>query len=131
MKRSSWLSFAFFCLIFAVSMWGCGGGSIGTGGDTRRLEGTLTRNGAPISNAEVRVDETGESSMTDEQGDFSLPLPKSLSSIHIQFVIADMEHALTVSDIPNDTAIVHMECSYDDVGNVKLESVDFVRPAAD
>lgn len=91
----------------------CGGGSEGTGGVT--IEGTITtKEGEPLDNLEVIVEQTGNSDITGPNGGFSIRLPvRLLDDIILRFRRSDIDAHFVLHRLDQDTVLVEIVFEYD------------------
>lgn len=101
-----------FFSLFLISLFGCGGGSAGTGigggtiGESARISGVVvSTDGEGIENAAVTLLNTDESAQTDEAGAFELP--SSFPGGDATFSIQSPNNGsaeVTVTDLPKESA---------------------------
>lgn len=64
----------------------CGGGTSGTGIDETTFEGNIrTADGSPVAGVDVTALESQDIATTDDDGHFSLVIPQTLQTLHLQF----------------------------------------------
>ncbi len=82
-----------------------GGGTSGTGlASARILSGTVTQSeGEPVENAVVTIQETGESDLTDANGEFEIGTELVTDTYNIQIEGSDLDTMVTVETISDDT----------------------------
>lgn len=106
----------FICLIVSISLIvsaalfsiGCGGGSAGTG--TTSFQGKLlTPENEPVAGAIVTVVETGESAVTDKNGQFVLETASSNNNVAIQVEAPDVTATVTVPRASSNDSKVGLE----------------------
>lgn len=120
------LSVLFLCSAFSCA----GGGTIGTGG--RDYSGRVRIDGAPGAGIEVQIQETGQKTTTDSNGDFKIETESHEPEVTLHFTSAEVESSLTVSDIPVTASEVQLEVTVDPESNVaQADSVNFVERAPD
>ena len=96
----SWLSAALFStllLLFAA----CGGGSTGTGGTGSEFSGKLVDiTGKPVQNATLTIEETGDGSLTDAEGNFVIESDIPAGSVTLLVQAENSEGKTVMKDIP-------------------------------
>jgi hypothetical protein len=94
-------------------LFGCsGGGTDGTGG--RNIDGLiLSPAGGAQPGIEVTVEETGDSTVTDAQGAFTISGQPMTASMTLHFSGSGLDYAAPLADIPARATAVHMNCVYD------------------
>ena len=101
-------------------MIGCGGGSAGTGtGEgTLRIQGTVRDPaGTPIEAAVVLIAETGESDVTDKQGEFLIATDVSAQQLTLDISKGD-KSARTIITAPTEQGTISIEIKFDDVREI-------------
>lgn len=82
--------------ILFISLIGCGGGSVGTG--TRVIEGSITDSFQnPVPLALVTLDQTGESSQTDENGQFAIDTSSKSENITLTVNSSNFEASVSLN----------------------------------
>jgi hypothetical protein len=94
----------------ALLIAGCGGGTAGTGTGERSIEGqVLTADQRPLEGATVTVIETGDSSVTDAAGNFTISSPAEESVVDLSIDKGDDVHVTVGVDAGSDpAAAVHV-----------------------
>lgn len=96
---------ALFAILIAL-LSACG--SSGSGGDgSLRFDGTVVdERGQPLPDVQAFIFETNESSISDDQGTFSLESFKHLGAVNFFFKRGDFSNKVGVASIPGDAAVV-------------------------
>lgn len=109
-----------YCVVLCASLMsisGCaGGGSEGTGVESeyRSVEGRIvTKEGIPLAQAEVTILETGESSVSDESGDFTIQTSSVSNSLELEVRKGDQSVRTTISSLSNDSQSVQVTIEFD------------------
>lgn len=129
------IHFAFFLLLAFFFAAGCGDGGSDNGGIEisgkleRSSAGTLSAAGeadesdleeksdTAISGARITVAATREVATTDSEGRFSLFTTERGPSISLQIQGTDFQASYTITEIPQNTARINLELSYDPASN--------------
>ena len=103
---------------------GCGGGSSGTG--VRTFDGRiLTTQNDPLSGATVTVVQTGDSTVTDAQGFFSLDSEDTKSSVDFAIDASDVHTVVNVATIDPSSTSISLNVKVDKVKNsAQVQIVD-------
>lgn len=107
-------------LVVCFIIGGCGGGSAGTGtGDsTLRIQGTVRDpSGVPVDAATVTVIETGDSDLTNPQGEFVISTTRVEGDITLEFS-KDNRAATTTVTAPGENGTLSIDVKFDDVREV-------------
>lgn len=104
MKRIFTFSYLLILLMQIIAFPGCGGGTTGTGGtgSTEFSGKILDDSGAPVGNAMVTIEETGDSAVTDDQGNFTVETSIESSSVTVRVQSEATDVKTTVDDIPDE-----------------------------
>jgi hypothetical protein len=123
--RYSWSNRLAIALIFAVlsilaMLAGCGGGTTGTGGSgSDDFAGKiLSLSGAPIALATVTVEETGDSTLTDANGDFTIQTtsaPPEKATLLVETATA--QGSAVVADLPDVPSVVEVSLQLNEKNN--------------
>jgi len=98
-------------LLLILILGACGGGTEGTGGVT--ISGKLqTANSQPVAGVSVTVEETGDSAVTDQNGDFVIQTDR-ISNATLAFEDDKLAARATVNNIPNSATRVDVTCVLD------------------
>lgn len=111
------LGVCFALLLLLFSCFGCGGGSVGTGTGpgTKTFAGTLkTTDMRPLAGATVRIIITGEQTVSDELGQFSLSSSVSGTAVDFELVADSVSATFSVKNISADTTTVTMDVVVDE-----------------
>lgn len=112
-----------------LSVSGCaGGGSEGTGVESeyRSVEGRIvTTEGSPLALAEVTILETGESSLSDASGDFTIQTSSTSDSFDLEIRKDDQSVRTTISSLSSDSQSVRVTIEFDPtVAVVPVETLE-------
>ena len=93
---------------------GCNGGSRGTGG--LAVEGIVSRaaNGDPVAAATVTLVLNGQSTTTDELGQFGLGLENTPTSVELFVQVGTLQASTLVEGIPASTTVLFLEIAIDE-----------------
>ena len=97
-------------LLVSVLLLGCGGGTTGTGSTgASDFRGRIALdNGTPLSGVEVTVSETGESAITDENGNFQFEATFTGAEVNLFLETSGLQGTLNLGEIP-DNSIVEVD----------------------
>lgn len=99
----------------------CGGGTRGTGGVT--FDGkVLTTSSAPVVDAVVTILNTGDSDVTDAQGNFSIPTAE-VDHLDVEVETQSNRGTTSISDIPAGSKSVNATLIVDQSGKVEPTNV--------
>ena len=148
----------FITLVLLACLSACGGGASNDGGESfdsfsydggttgsGRIDvfGTLSGDeGSELSNVTVTLEETGQTAVTDENGNFSINVDEAVAkeSLTFKFLGNKIAASSVVEAIPADTVSINVEFLFDENdGSVETGEVDIItenngvveRPAAD
>jgi hypothetical protein len=100
---------------------GCGGGSSGTGtgdGNNLSLQGTVeTSARAPVSGVTVTVVETGDQTVTDSAGSFSLQVTPPENGLQVQVAAPSIEGVIDASTVDSSDSTVDLNIVVDPKNN--------------
>lgn len=102
-------------LLFGVfAFLSCGGGSVGTGtGDGRNaktIQGTIVSNiHSPLPKVQVTLLETGESDITDANGEFFIYSAAAEGDVHIELLSEFVRATIVIPDIPETASGVRLD----------------------
>ena len=123
------------CLLLAValliSIFGCGGGSSGTGSysttSTKRVFGSLVApSGKGISGVRVTDQQGGASTSTDENGDFSLETDAQENAIELEIESMGTVVDVVIEGVPEEAAAVELAVEFDaPQSQAQVTSVEF------
>lgn len=102
-KKSNFQTIFVVLITTAILLTGCGGGTTGTG-DTERVQlkgQLLSETGTPLEDVRVTLLETGDSVVSNESGNFSLPLPIKGSEFSL---LLEKNGAETTASFTDETA---------------------------
>ncbi len=107
LRASALMRRVLLTLIFAfvlLNVPGCGGGTTGTGGtgSTEFSGKLLDEAGAPVSNAVVTIEETGDTAITDTEGNFTVETEVSTSTVTVHVQSDSTDAKTTIDQIPAD-----------------------------
>ena len=95
----------FFLSVMTAALWGCGGGSKGTGGSG--FEGrVLTKDSNPAVGVMVTLLETGAFGVTDEQGQFMFDTAIPAGSANLRVETTGLAKDLVLTDLSPDAKTV-------------------------
>ena len=99
--------FTALSLLITVLIIGCGGGTTGTGSTgASDFRGRIALdNGTPLSGVEVTVSETGESAVTDENGQFQFEASFTGAEVNLFLETSGLQGTLNLGEIPNDSIV--------------------------
>lgn len=105
---------------FVVLGIGCGGGTTGTGGSgSDDFAGKLlTLSGSPVVNATVTVAETGDSAVTDSNGEFNIQTntpPSDKATLLVETAIS--QSSAVVDELPDVPAVVEVSLQLNEKAN--------------
>lgn len=87
-------------LIMVMALGGCGGGTEGTG--TRSYQGNIRSiDQQPLADVKVTIAETGDSSITDELGNFTVLSEPTNNTVTFVLEAEDFSTSVAVTDIPD------------------------------
>lgn len=91
-----------FLSIFLFS--GCGGGTIGTdsGGTTKVAGQLVTSSGEKVPGASVTIAESGDQTITDQDGEFEIDTPITQSTVTFLVEVDGVSLSSFISDVPLD-----------------------------
>lgn len=122
-------SFIMLALI-SVLLIGCGGGTTGSGDSTTQISGQVKNAaGNPIKDAEIEVVETGESTKTDQDGQFELQVMSGINELTLAVSAKDssgnVSGSVLIADLPTQRAEVQVQITVDsNSGSVVIDSVN-------
>lgn len=103
---------ALLLILLSMVLISCGGGSEGTG--TRTVAGVVkTINATPVSNARVTILQTGDFSITDSSGNFSIETEQTTGNITLEIVTETFSVEAEVSEIDDAASSVSVEITVD------------------
>jgi len=92
---------------------GCGGGSSGTGG--QRYEGqVVVRSGQPAAGVEVRLDATGDRTITSADGSFVIETDRLSGDVPFTITSASVSASTIVRDVPAEASVVSVTFELDE-----------------
>lgn len=112
-RSASWL----VSLVTAIALWsltaacllsmsGCGGGSAGTGIETKTIEGTIrSTEDAPLAGVVITVTETGDSTVSNASGEFSIQTAVSGSVVELAINGETVDSSLQLNVSDNSTTV--------------------------
>ena len=109
-SSSAHLFYRTLLFFFGIILTSCaGGGTEGTGGVT--IEGSLlSREGVPLAQVEVIVAETGDSTITNDFGDFSIVLSEPVEGdLTLLFEGSDIETQVAIPEPTSSTVQLALE----------------------
>ncbi len=112
---------AIILLLITFLLISCaGGGTSGTGvAAARTLSGTVTQSeGEPVENAVVTIEETGESDLTDENGQFEIGTDLVTDSYNIQIEGEDLNTTVSVDTVSEETQNVQVDIGLDNSNSI-------------
>lgn len=101
------VSSVFLLILIALAIQACGGGTGGTG--IKAYEGNVrTLDQKPLSNARLTIEDTGDSSITDQEGNFILY--SRAFGAHVRFLIEtpQFSQSFTLTDISADSSRINV-----------------------
>lgn len=103
---------ALLLIILSMILISCGGGSEGTG--TRTVAGVIkTVNSEPVTDARVTILQTGDFSITDSSGNFSIETEQTTGSLTLEIVTETFSVEAEVSEIEDEASSVSVEITVD------------------
>jgi len=110
--RYSWPALV---LASILAMSGCGGGSEGTGTGTERVVSGSVRSldDLPVTDATVTILETGDSTVTDEAGNFQIQAATLPETILIEVESGDLTAQSTVANFDDQTEAIQVIVTVD------------------
>lgn len=117
---------AILILIVLTGISACsGGGTSGTGGVVKEIRGVLEdQTGQGVANVKVTVQETGESTTTDDSGKFSVTTSAD-KKVSLDFQRDDFEDTYTIDNLPDDSRIVEVNLDLTDDFDVIEDDIVF------
>ncbi len=104
-------------LIFILTMAGCGGGSEGTG-SLNTLSGVVSSvQSQPVAGALITVAETGQTTVTDSEGKFTIETPSEISDVTLAVSADSVDGNVVVNNLPQDPSQVSLEIQVDPTTN--------------
>ncbi len=108
---------------FFVCCVGCGGGTSGTG--LNAYEGTVVdRKGSPVQGMRLTIESTGDSTESDERGDFLLHSSASGAEVSILAEQGSFSQKITVKNVFEEHSRVRIALTVDAIGQ-KASNTDF------
>ena len=113
-----------FLLSVCSALWillGCGGGTRGTGGVTFDGKVVVGTSG-PVAGAQVTVLNTGDSDITDAEGNFLIQTDE-VTTLQVSVRAGEREGTTTIGDIPEGKSRVTATLVVDETGSVQSKDV--------
>lgn len=122
----SWARFFILATICLLSgSYGCSGGSVGTGG--RLFDGVVLKDARPFPDVRITLLSTGDQTTTDSGGNFSLESADRSSSALLQLSMENQISNVTIVNIPDSAAMVHLRCHYNSrVSTLEVVTIEFI-----
>lgn len=121
--KHSFLTTALLALLACSALGACGGGTSGTG--MNAYEGRVTdTSGAPVQGAVLTVESTGDSAVTDSNGDFLVQSTASGPEVVILAETADFSGHVTVRNVIAEHSRVRVNVTIDAVRQ-RASTTDF------
>lgn len=97
----------------AILLTACGGGTSGTAiGNSRNITGTITlADGTPLTGANVTLVETGDSDITDNQGNFEINTNFSGTDFNLLIENDTISQTIAVNNPDNEVNTIHIDVS--------------------
>jgi hypothetical protein len=116
--------FTIYILMLLVS---CGGGSEGTGTNSKSILGNIVlETGAPLNGAEVVVAETGDAGLTDANGDFAIVTRSDLTKINLLIEKDELKTSAELSGLDSNSSEVKVNLKVRPQGDAALVSVGYL-----
>ncbi len=101
-------------LVLLVFLFGCGGGSSGTGLQGPVLEGLIVSpEGEGVEGVTVTVSETGDQTVSDQNGEFSVDVTEPVDGITVQLDGGQIQTGISVNNIPDSTTGIDIAVTVD------------------
>jgi len=111
---AKYLTITLFFISCSVLLAACGGGTSGTGGTgSTQFAGRVLSDGLPVEDALVTVLESGDTGLTDSQGDFEVSTLLQSDSATLLVESGQVQAQTTIPDIASDVARVELTLSLD------------------
>ncbi len=125
-----WRKFSknFISVLVVGLLCSCGGGSAGTGTGTRTIEGTVSdSSGAAVVGAEVMLVDTGESTITDSNGEFSLATEAGSTAVQLEIKSGEVSSTVSVNNVAAESLTVQVEITVDrDSKQILLDDLEML-----
>ena len=113
--------------IFLLQLVSCGGGSEGTGTSNKSILGNiLLEDGRPLDGADVTVIETGDSAITDSDGNFLIAAASSDSSLSLLIEKGEIHASAELTGLDSNAGTVQVQLTVKPQGDAALVAIDYV-----